>query len=172
MVDDATCSKVSNSFDKVPLRRCSSKEVEVNISTVSSSSCDLQVDGRVATILNGSSADHCWVTQHHSVDNVPDAWSHPIKILRDFVRSSRYIEALSSFQGKSDGSTEKWVKSHTSEEGRVSLVETILPKTLSLKCPALHLHKWNSDGSEKKFYADGFCFGKVKVVYSKGTIYR
>lgn len=119
-------------------------------------------------LLNTASWDYCWNVQHHSVRDFPKYWSHPLDLLLEFAKSPNYKSALLKAIRQS---REVVVNMSSGTDERSStfpaFVNTSLPTTIGLKCPAPYLHKLKEESSDEGIYS-----AKVKAFYMKETIYR
>lgn len=127
---------------------------------------------KASTIFNATSWDYCWTVQHHSMQDFPSDWSHPIQLLVKFAETPNFLSAHQramelSHQVVEDLSTEKHDADHPP-----TVIHTALPRTLGLKCPAPYLHKLNKEPIADGASGEGLYSGKVKAFFMKGTVYR
>lgn len=122
--------------------------------------------------------DYVWLSQHHSVEQYPECWAHPLELLLQQAKQKRVTLASDTNNGKGDADEPdlstvaeltKVQNGHGDQSDRVS---TEVPATLPLNCQAQHLHKWKpSPGTGEELEAS-FVSSKVKVVCCQGIVYR
>ena len=143
----------------------------------------MQVDGlsdEVASILEGQGFDYCWVTQHHSVNDCPHHWRHPVKLICDHAKQSK--QKRTAFTTEEDSKSDI-SESATKKETTVAPLTKLkmlyeknctfgsLPQSLPLNCQAPHLHR-RTKGAVTNQKEDAYIQGRVKVVCLQGIVYK
>lgn len=107
---------------------------------------------------------YAWVEQCCSVASCPEEWKYPLSLaLRFYNKGSVASNVDAGFPAISDDLEER--------RGEVS----VLPRVLSLSCPAPHMHRWNFCDSLLQRLSDEEEYPYpelVKVVWYKGVTYR
>ncbi|XP_060228257.1 uncharacterized protein C5orf34 homolog isoform X2 [Meriones unguiculatus] len=107
---------------------------------------------------------YAWVEQCCSVASCPEEWKYPLSLALRFCNKGGVASnADASFPAISDDLEER--------RGEVS----VLPRVLSLSCPAPHMHRWNFCDSLLQRLSDEEEYSYpelVKVVWYKGVTYR
>ncbi|XP_041502309.1 uncharacterized protein C5orf34 homolog [Microtus oregoni] len=122
-------------------------------------------------LLSPSTRHRCvyaWMKQRWSVASCPEQWKYPLSL------ALRFHNKVSVASGTdADFPASGSITSDAAEESGEEV--SVLPRALSLSCPAPHLHRWNFCDSLLQRQSDGEDYSYpelVKVVWCKGVTYR
>ncbi|XP_028639771.1 uncharacterized protein C5orf34 homolog isoform X2 [Grammomys surdaster] len=111
---------------------------------------------------------HAWVKQAWSVASCPDQWKYPLSLALRF-----YNKVPAASKVDADFPASNTVTSDNPEEKGQEV--SILPRALSLSCPAPHMHRWNFCDSllQRQSDTEEYSYPElVKVVWQNGVTYR
>ncbi|XP_033637479.1 uncharacterized protein C5orf34 homolog isoform X2 [Asterias rubens] len=140
---------------------------------------------------------YTWVLQHHSLDQFPECWKHPLYLawsfnLEDDLKTPKPDKKFEnpskykSFKEREPSDKErKSLKNNSCQKSQFDMSDKNLqgpeekhscplPRALPLACPASHLHNWRKDpGSRVDIVEDDIPVGeRIKVWFSNGIVYR
>ncbi|XP_052015721.1 uncharacterized protein C5orf34 homolog [Apodemus sylvaticus] len=111
---------------------------------------------------------YAWVKQAWPVSSCPEEWKYPLSLALRF-----YNKVHVASKTDADFPASSLVTSDNPEDRGTEA--SVLPRALSLSCPAPHMHRWNFCDSllQRQSDAEEYSYPEpVKVVWSKGVTYR